>query len=103
MMAGKMKFDAAVVQKDAARLAALAPMIPDAFALDTHQAQGLKTRARAAIWTHMADFRGKDDDLIKAVATLSGVAQSGDEAAFKSAAQALRQACRACHDSYRDD
>ncbi len=31
MMAGKLKYDPVVVQKDAARLEALAPMIPDAF------------------------------------------------------------------------
>jgi cytochrome c556 len=103
MMANKMKFDAAVVQKDAARLEALAPMIPDAFALDTHLVAGLKTRARADIWTHMADFKAKDDDLVKAVTALAAVAKNGDEAAFRQAAVVVSDACRACHDSYRND
>jgi cytochrome c556 len=103
MMANKMKFDAAVVQKDATRLQALAPMIPDAFELDTHQTPGLKTRARADIWTHMSDFKAKDDDLVKAVTTLEAVAKSGDEGAFRQAALVVSQACRACHDSYRDN
>ncbi len=103
MMANKMKFDAAVVQKNAARLQVLAPMIPDAFELDTHQVAGLKTRARADIWTHMADFKAKDDDLIKAVAALVTVAKNGDEGAFRQGALVVTQACRACHDSYRND
>jgi cytochrome c556 len=103
MMAGKLKFDATTVQKNAARLEALAPMIPDAFVLDTHQVPGLKTRARAAIWANMADFKAKDDELVKATAALAAVARNGDEATFKPAALAVSQACRACHDSYRDD
>jgi len=103
MMANKVKFDAAVVQKNAARLEALAPMIPDAFVLDTHQTPGLKTRARAAIWANMADFKAKDDDLVKAAMTLVNVAKSGDETTFRPAALAVSQACRACHDTFRDD
>jgi cytochrome c556 len=103
MMAGKLKYDPAVVQKDAARLEALAPMIPDAFEIDTRAATGLKTHARAAIWTNMADFKAKDDDLIKALAHLSAVAKSGDEDAFKQAAMTVSNACRACHDNYRDN
>lgn len=102
-MAGKMKFNAMVVQKDAARLVALAPMIPDAFALDTHQTAGLKTRARGAIWTNLPDFRAKDEELVKAAGTLASIAKSGDEGAFRTAALAVSQACRACHDTFRDD
>lgn len=103
MMAGKIKFDASVVQKNALRLEALAPMIPDAFALDTHQVTGLKTRARAQIWANMADFKSKADDLQKAIATLSLAAKGTDEGAFRQAAMSTSQACRACHDTYRDD
>ncbi len=103
MMAGKLKYDPAVVQKNVARLEALAPMIPDAFAADTHGVSGIKTRAKEGIWANMADFRAKDEDLVKAVARLSGVAKSSDEEAFRQAATAVSQACRACHDSYRTD
>jgi cytochrome c556 len=103
MMAGKIKYDPAVVQKDSARLEALAPMLPDAFATDTHAVSGLKTKARAGIWTNMADFTAKDEDLVKAVQHLSAVAKTADEQAFQQAAKAVSNACRACHDSYRDD
>ncbi len=91
MMASNRKFDA------------LVPMIPDAFALDTRHTSGLKTRARAAIWINMADFKAKDADLVKAAAALSSIARSGDEATFEPAALAVSQACRACHDAYREE
>ncbi len=51
----------------------------------------------------MADFKAKDDDLIKALGRLSAVAKSGDEDAFKQAAMTVSNACRACHDNYRDN
>src|SRR5262245_51797192 len=54
MLKNRMKYDAAIVQKNAARLESLAPMISDAFALDTHKATGLKTKAREGIWTSMS-------------------------------------------------
>lgn len=102
MLKNKMKYDAAVVQKNAARLEALAPMIPDAFAVDTHGKAGLKTKARDAIWTSMPDFKAKADNLVKAVAGLSAAAKGSDEKAFKQAAVAVGKACGSCHDSFRD-
>jgi len=102
MLKNKMKYDAAVVQKNAARLEALAPMISEAFAVDTHETAGLKTRAREGIWTNMADFKAKNDGLVKAVAGLSAAAKGGDEKAFRQAAIAVGKACGACHDDFRD-
>jgi cytochrome c556 len=103
MLKNKMKYDAAVVQKNAARLEALAPMISEAFAVDTRKATtGVKTRAREGIWNNMADFKAKNDDLVRALASLSAAAKSGDEKAFRPAAVAVGKACGACHDDYRD-
>jgi cytochrome c556 len=102
MLKNKMKYDAAVVQKNAARLEALAPMISDAFAVDTRKAAGLRTRAREGIWTNMADFKAKNDALVKATASLSAAVKGGDEKAFRQAAVAVGKACGGCHDDYRD-
>ena len=103
MLKNKMKYDAAVVQKSAARLELLAPMVTEAFATDTRgKAAGVKTRAREGIWTNNADFKAKNDDFIKAVAGLSAAAKGSDEKAFKQAAAAVGKACGACHDSFRD-
>ncbi len=103
MLKNQMKYDAAVVQKSAARLEMLAPMIGEAFAVDTRgKAAGVKTRARDGIWTNNADFKAKNDDFIKAVAGLSAAAKGGDEKAFKQAAAAVGKSCGACHDNFRD-
>jgi cytochrome c556 len=103
MLKNQMKYDAAVVQKSAARLEVLAPMIAEAFAVDTRgKAAGVKTMARDGIWTNNADFKAKNDDLIKAVAGLSAAAKGTDEKAFKQAAAAVGKACGACHDSFKD-
>lgn len=103
MLKNQMKYDAATVQKSAARLEVLAPMITEAFAVDTRgKAAGVKTKARDGAWTNAADFKAKNDDLVKAVAGLGAAAKGTDEKAFKQAAAAVGKACGACHDSFRD-
>jgi cytochrome c556 len=102
MMKNKAPFDANVVQKAAGRIETLAPMIPDTFAADTRKAGGLKTRAREGIWTNLADYKSKSDDLAKAAAALTAAAKTGDRGATMKAAGAVGKACSACHDDYRD-
>lgn len=102
MLKNQMEYDPALVQKNAARLEALALMIPDAFSVDTHAATGIKTRARAAIWTSMADFKAKSDDLVKAIDGLQVAAKSDDVKAFRQAAITVGKACGACHDNFRE-
>jgi cytochrome c556 len=101
MMKNKAPFDANVVQKAAGRIETLAPMISDTFAADTRKA-GVKTRAREGIWTNMADYKAKSDDLAKAAAALTAAARTGDKGATMKAAGAVGKACSSCHDSYRD-
>jgi len=103
MLKNKVPFDAAVVQKSAARIEVLAPMITEAFAADTRgKAAGVKTKAREGIWTNNADFKAKNDDLVKAAAALSTAAKGGDKKAVLQAAAQVGKACGACHDSFRD-
>jgi len=102
MLRHKAKWDAAVVQKTASRIEALAPMIPDAFTVDTHANGAIKTKARAGIWTSMPDFKAKADGLQKAAAELAAAAKGGDEKALRQAAMGVGKACSACHDNYKD-
>ena len=101
MLKNKVPFDAAVVQKSSARLEQLAPMINEVFQTDTRKFT-LKTKAREGIWTNKSDFAAKNDDLVKAVQTLSTAAKSGDKKQFTQAAAAVGKACGACHDNFRD-
>jgi cytochrome c556 len=102
MLKNKAPFDAPTAQKVADRVAALAPMIPDAFATDTRKAASVKTKAREGIWTNMADFKAKSDDLVKAAQALSAAAKTGDKAATMKATTGVGKACSGCHDNYRD-
>jgi len=103
MLKNKMPFDAAVAQKSATRLEQLAPMIVDAYAVDTRKFPQIKTRSKEGIWTSKADFDAKANDFVKATAALSAAAKSGDKATTLKAAGAVGKACGACHDSFRVD
>ena len=98
----KAPYDATVVQESAAKLATLAPKIPDAFALDTHAATGIKTKARDNIWTNLPDFKAKAEGLVTAIDSLAAAGKSGDEKALRPAFVTVGKACSACHDNYKD-
>jgi cytochrome c556 len=98
----KQPYDAAVVKEAAAKLATLAPKIPDAFKVDTHTAKDIKTKARENIWTSMPDFKAKADGLAKAIESLAAAGESGDEKALRPAFVTVGKACSACHDSFKD-
>ena len=102
MMRKKAPFDAAAAQKTAERVAALAPMISETFAIDTRKATNVKTRAREGIWGSMADFKQKNDDLVKAANALAAAAKTGDQAATIKAAAGVGKACSGCHDNFKD-
>ena len=101
MLKNKVPFDAATVQKNAGRIKVLSTMIPEVFQTDTHTFQ-VKTKAKENIWTNVADFGSKADDLQKAAAALEDAAKTGDKGATLRAAGAVGKACGACHDNYRD-
>jgi cytochrome c556 len=98
----KAPYDAAVVQEGAAKLATLAPKIPEAFTVDTHAATGIKTKARENIWTSMPDFKAKSEALVKAIDGLAAAGKTGDEKALRPAFATVGKACSACHDNYKD-
>jgi cytochrome c556 len=95
-------FDAAVVEKAAARLQVLGTLIPEVFATDTHTFTGTPTKAREGIWTNKSDFDGKANDFVKAAADLEAAAKTGDKGATLKAAGAVGKSCGACHDQFRD-
>jgi cytochrome c556 len=101
-MLKKVPFDAATAQKVGGRIEALAPMISETFATDTRKATSVKTKAREGIWTNMADFKAKNDDLVKAGQALSAAAKTGDKGATMKAIVGVGKACSGCHDNYRD-
>jgi cytochrome c556 len=56
--------------------------------------------ARAAIWNNPEDFDAKMADFREAAGTMREAVENGD--GVMPAFQSLAQACRSCHDNYRD-
>ena len=63
---------------------------------------GMKTRAKAAIWSDEATFTGLQTDMVAAAESLRQLAANGDVAAITSARTKLGAACKACHDKFRE-
>jgi cytochrome c556 len=94
-------FDAAVAQKEAARLQVTSAMITEVFQLDTRKFH-VTTKARENIWTQQADFSTRANDLQAAAKELEAAAKKGDKTVTLAAATAVGKACKSCHDDFRD-
>lgn len=64
---------------------------------------GLKTKAKAAIWSDAAGFKSAQDRFAREADLMSKVVETGDAAAMQKQAKALGQACAACHQKYRQE
>lgn len=103
MARGQVPFDAAVAERNARRMAALAPMIPELFAaMDTREFD-VETEALPVIWDDPEGFAEKAAALAAEANTFADVAAGGDQAATLGGLRALGGTCGNCHDSYRVD
>lgn len=100
MARGLVPYDAALVGRNALRIAWMTSMIPDAFRGDT-RAHGVETEALPVIWENYARFEELAGNAQAAAERLAEVAANGDEAAAKQAIGTLVEQCRACHDDFR--
>ncbi|MDO9518830.1 MAG: cytochrome c [Pseudohongiella sp.] len=103
MARNTVEFDAVLAQRNALRVAALAPMIPEVFATNDTRAFGVTTEALPIIWDNMDDFRAKAAALEEAANTFAAVAAGGDRAATIGAIRAFGSTCGNCHREYRVD
>jgi cytochrome c556 len=63
---------------------------------------GLKTRAKAVIWSDQAGFKAAQGEMVAAAGALQDAAYRGDVAALTAARTRLGAACKNCHDKYRE-
>ncbi len=94
-------FDAALVERNAGKIAVLATMIPDAFRQDT-TAFDISTGSLPGIWANKDDFMTKAGALNDKAQALAVAAAQG-EGAFGNAFGEMGAACKACHDDYREE
>lgn len=63
---------------------------------------GVKTRAKANIWTDQATFVKNHNDMLGAAKALQAATLTGDLAAMTTARTALGGTCKSCHDKFRE-
>jgi len=101
MVQGRTPFDASTFARNAQRIATMAPMLSEAYVVES--ATPGKTRAKAEIWKNKADFDKLMQDFVTQTATFANVAKGGDLAKIRPAFGQMTQTCKACHDKYRSE
>ncbi|MEM1261345.1 MAG: cytochrome c [Pseudomonadota bacterium] len=102
MARGKMDFDQAVVAQNAERIAWMATMLSDAFAMDT-RGSGAESNALDGIWEDPEDFAEKVAASEAAAKALVEAAAGDDVGAMRQAIGGLGRTCGGCHDAYKAD
>jgi cytochrome c556 len=101
MAQGKVPYDAAEFARRAERVAAIAPMLGEAF---PPESKGVaNSELKPEMWANRADFDAKMKDMVERSATLARVAKAGDLEQSKAAFLQTAQTCKACHDKYKID
>lgn len=93
--------DKAAIAADATAVATLANDVPTWFPKGSGPEAGVKTAAKAEIWTDASGFAEAVAKLQAETAKLQQAATAGDLDAVKAQARATAGACKACHDKYR--
>ena len=103
MARGDVAFDAAIAERNARRIAALAPMIPELLgAMDTREFD-VETEALPVVWEKPGELAEKAQSLVDAANTFADIAAGGDQTATLGGLRALGGACGNCHDTFRVD
>ena len=95
--------DLAAIAGNAATIRGLAPKITTWFPKGTGPGAGVKTEARAEIWTDGAGFAAAARRLEPEAAKLETLARAGDLAGVRAQVRVVGGTCKGCHDNYRKD
>lgn len=100
MANGRIPFDAKAAA-DNAEIATTMSKLPYLAFVDGSD-KGGNTSAKANIWTERDKFNAAASKMQEEMAKLNAAAKGGNLDAIKAAVGATGQACKACHDSYRN-
>ncbi|MDB5693799.1 MAG: cytochrome c [Alphaproteobacteria bacterium] len=94
--------DAKALKEGTEQLDKLAKQVPGWFPAGSGPDSGVKTSAKASIWTEPADFHAKAVALAAATHALAeGAKHSGDPAVLTPLVRQVGGACKACHTTYK--
>jgi cytochrome c556 len=103
MARGTVEFDAEIAERNARRIAAMAPMIPELFAAMDTREYTLETEALPVIWEQFDLFQQRAQALVDGANTFADVAAGGDRMATLGAIRAFGANCGNCHETFRVD
>lgn len=99
------------LKQDSPDLSTVRPLAKDIFARASGQLKyfpqgsgpqaGLKTRAKAEIWSNQAAFKKLHSEMVAAAGALQDAANRGDVTALNAARGKLGASCKSCHDQFR--
>lgn len=101
MAQGKAPYEAVEFARRAERVAAVTPMLMDAYPLESRDVAD--SRLKPEMWDNRADFDAKLKTLVDRSANLAAVGKAGDFDKSKAAFFETANACKSCHDKYRKD
>ena len=93
--------DRAVMNEAAKKIAAYAKELPSWFPKGTGEEAGVKTAAKAEIWSQPDDFKAATEKLPPEADKLVEIVATGDAAAIGGQLQATGKACGGCHKPFR--
>ena len=103
MARGTVEFDAEIAERNARRIAAMAPMIPELFAAMDTSDFDVETEALPVIWEQFDLFQERAQALIDGANTFADVAAGGDRMETLGAIRAFGANCGNCHETFRVD
>ena len=98
---GKSPYDKDAFALAAARIATLAPMLPEGFPAGSRVAG--KTDAKPEIWQDTAEFARLMKELATRSAALAEIARGGDLEKIRPVFDDLARTCKGCHKKFRAD
>lgn len=99
MVKGKKPYDAEVFARNAEIVAFMSRLPLEGF---TPGSETGDTKAKPEIWLNMDDFKAKLEKMQQEVDALAKVARTGNLENSKAQLGEAGQACKACHDEYRN-
>jgi cytochrome c556 len=89
------------MQQSARQIKATSQAMYRWFPANSRPQPGLKTHAKAEIWTKPAEFRAAQDNFVRAADAFQAAVATGNADNIKAAARPIGGACKGCHDKFK--